>query len=292
MHLILINEIVNWIENNLHKTLTINVVATRAGYSLWHFQRVFKNVTGQNLADYIRQRRLTKAATEIILTSHRFMDVAINTGFDSQQTFTRIFTRHFGISPKKYRLSKEIDFSKLLPIFSLNITSGLRYKYVTLPDMTIYGKCRDYIIYRPDMIKNNIDIREESRSLLLDTLNIIPSTAYGISKIKLTSPLHDSHVVSYALAVDNDAITRNGSKLEAIKLPSATYISFNFRGSRFHLIDFVSNIYLKHLPELSIIRGAGVDIERYNNLSSLSSDNDIDCEYLIPVVLKKNNARR
>ncbi|SUB15123.1 Regulatory protein soxS [Pantoea agglomerans] len=57
-----INDLVEWIEANLTDDLNIDQITLKSGYSKWHMQRMFKEMTGQTLAAYTRKRRLTMAA--------------------------------------------------------------------------------------------------------------------------------------------------------------------------------------------------------------------------------------
>lgn len=87
----IIDEISQWIDSNLHKPLRIEDVAARAGYSKWHLQRVFFQVKRISLGKYIRDRRLSRAAKDLVETNDSIMEIAFKYGFDSQQTFTRVF---------------------------------------------------------------------------------------------------------------------------------------------------------------------------------------------------------
>lgn len=98
-----IDTLVEWIDENLHQPLRIDEIARRAGYSKWHLQRLFLQHKGESLGRYIRQRKLTLAADELCTTDQKVYDICLKYGFDSQQTFTRIFTRTFHQSPGAYR---------------------------------------------------------------------------------------------------------------------------------------------------------------------------------------------
>ncbi|MBS0975777.1 helix-turn-helix domain-containing protein, partial [Serratia rubidaea] len=81
-----INQLLAWIEQNLEQTLTLDEIATKAGYSKWHLQRMFKRQTGHVLGTYVRRRRLTAAARELRLTGTSVAIIADKYQFDSQQT--------------------------------------------------------------------------------------------------------------------------------------------------------------------------------------------------------------
>ncbi|MTD29021.1 superoxide response transcriptional regulator SoxS [Erwinia sorbitola] len=105
MHDDIISTLTDWIDNNLDKTLSIDEVAAKSGYSKWHLQRMFRSVTKQTLGGYIRERRLTLAAEALRLTQRPVFDIAMQYGYDSQQTFSRVFRRQFSQTPTAYRSS-------------------------------------------------------------------------------------------------------------------------------------------------------------------------------------------
>ncbi len=103
-------DLIDWIEKNLEGKLTIDDVSAKAGYSKWHLQRMFRDDTGFQLASYIRYRKLNKAALILKMTGIPAVEISELLGFSSQQTFTRAFTRHFGMAPGQYRSSHDWHF--------------------------------------------------------------------------------------------------------------------------------------------------------------------------------------
>ena len=97
-----IDTIVEWIDDNLHQPLRIDDIARHAGYSKWHLQRLFLQYKGESLGRYIREKLLL-AARDLRDTDQRVYDICLKYGFDSQQTFTRVFTRTFNLPPGAYR---------------------------------------------------------------------------------------------------------------------------------------------------------------------------------------------
>ena len=98
-----IHLIMSWIDDNIDKPLKIEDVAKRAGYSRWHLQRLFQQVTHQTLADYIRNKKLEHAAHELKDTDRSILEISFRYGFDSQQSFTRTFSRKFSMPPGSWR---------------------------------------------------------------------------------------------------------------------------------------------------------------------------------------------
>ena len=101
----IIRDLLSWLEGHLDQPLSLDNVAAKAGYSKWHLQRMFKDVTGHAIGAYIRARRLSKSAVALRLTARPILDIALQYRFDSQQTFTRAFKKQFSLTPALYRRS-------------------------------------------------------------------------------------------------------------------------------------------------------------------------------------------
>ena len=102
-HQQIIQTLIEWIADRIDQPLNIEAVAKKSGYSKWYLQRMFRTVTRQTLGDYIRQRRLLLAAVELRTTERPIFDIAMDLGYVSQQTFSRVFRREFDRTPSDYR---------------------------------------------------------------------------------------------------------------------------------------------------------------------------------------------
>ncbi|WP_312214331.1 superoxide response transcriptional regulator SoxS [Pseudescherichia sp.] len=102
-HQQIIHTLTEWIDEHIDQPLNIDVVAQKSGYSKWYLQRMFRAVTHQTLGDYIRQRRLLMAAEALRTTKRPIFDIAMELGYVSQQTFSRVFRREFDRTPSDYR---------------------------------------------------------------------------------------------------------------------------------------------------------------------------------------------
>ncbi|MGM3173066.1 helix-turn-helix domain-containing protein [Dickeya lacustris] len=99
----IIDDLITWINSDLTRPLRVKDVARKAGYSQWHFQRMFYHITRQSLGNYIRERRLAQAAHDLACTNERIIDIAMKYGYDSQQSFSRVFVKTYQITPFSYR---------------------------------------------------------------------------------------------------------------------------------------------------------------------------------------------
>lgn len=95
----------DYIENNLTKDLSLFDISREAGFSVPHFYRLFKRLTGDTVGAYILRRKLSMAARDLTDSKKTVTDISFAYGFESHDVFTRAFTRVYGMSPNKYRSS-------------------------------------------------------------------------------------------------------------------------------------------------------------------------------------------
>jgi AraC family transcriptional regulator len=94
-----------YIEKNIMKPITLQQLSSTLNYSPYYISRVFKEITGQNIFEYIRRIRLTHAAKVLRDQQVKVLDVALDFMFDSHEGFTRAFSKTFDITPKSYQQS-------------------------------------------------------------------------------------------------------------------------------------------------------------------------------------------
>ncbi|MBN2826858.1 MAG: helix-turn-helix transcriptional regulator [Tissierellales bacterium] len=98
-----IETMVNWVEDNITEDPTLGEMSNHVGYSSYYCSSQFHEVVGLSFKAYINKRKLSQAATELVQTGDRIIDIAVKYGFSSHEAFTRAFAREFGYSPSKYR---------------------------------------------------------------------------------------------------------------------------------------------------------------------------------------------
>ncbi len=135
------NKTIDYIESNITEKLDIEEIAKIALSSPFHFQRLYYMITGVTVAEYIRRRRLTLAAQDI-LSGEKVIDVAYSYGYETPEAFTKAFRKMHGISPKAAR---EPGVSlKAYPKLSFHISVkgdvGMNYKIVEMDGFKIVGK--------------------------------------------------------------------------------------------------------------------------------------------------------
>ena len=100
-----IHQAIQYIEEHLREELTIREIAQQAALSPFYFQKGFAMLCGMTVGDYIRQRRLSAAGLEVLTTDRKIIDIALEFGYDSPDSFTRAFARFHGLTPAALRKS-------------------------------------------------------------------------------------------------------------------------------------------------------------------------------------------
>lgn len=93
----------DYIEKNITDDLTLESVADIAGYSKYHFSRLFKEYSGYSFYDYIRTQKINHAAELLLNPELPVIDIALQAGFANLTTFNRTFKAIKGCTPTHYR---------------------------------------------------------------------------------------------------------------------------------------------------------------------------------------------
>jgi len=140
---------INYIENKLLESISVDDVASHIHSSADYFQRVFNIVTGISVSEYIRNRRLTLAGNEIINTQAKVIDVALKYGYDSPDSFTKAFTRFHGVTPTAAKTS-DTQLEHYYPLsIKIFIKGGFGMSRRIIPNIPVidnYGNEVNYII--------------------------------------------------------------------------------------------------------------------------------------------------
>lgn len=98
-----IQQAVDQVEDDLSQDLTASAAARTAGMSLRSFHRYFPALTGYKFGEYLRKRRLSAAAGELRASQVSILAIAIQSGYDSHEAFTRAFKSEFDVTPSEFR---------------------------------------------------------------------------------------------------------------------------------------------------------------------------------------------
>jgi len=100
---IIVDEIDECIKHRNSEAITLRLLSRRLGYSEFHTTRKFKEISGMQFRDYLRNRKLAFALKEVRDSDHSILDIAFDYGFSSNEALTRAFKGTYGITPSEYR---------------------------------------------------------------------------------------------------------------------------------------------------------------------------------------------
>jgi AraC family transcriptional regulator len=91
------------IQTHLESDLNLELLAERVGFSAYHYHRIFREVIGEPVKEYVRRLRIERAAYRLKISEETILHVALDAGFKTHESFTRAFTRQFHITPNEFR---------------------------------------------------------------------------------------------------------------------------------------------------------------------------------------------
>jgi len=92
-----------FIQEHLDEPLPLNDLAKVACFSPYHFHRIFRGMMGESVKEHVRRLRLERAAFRLTASSRSVIEIALDAGYDTHESFTRAFSRMFGMPPSTYR---------------------------------------------------------------------------------------------------------------------------------------------------------------------------------------------
>ncbi len=94
-------KVISYIEQNYNDDLTLKELSKVAGFSKYHFHRIFKSIIGENMSNYIRRVRLSSTTLKF-KTDKKITQIALESGYETNSSFSKAFKNHFGITPKEF----------------------------------------------------------------------------------------------------------------------------------------------------------------------------------------------
>lgn len=259
---------VDYIEARLDQEIPLEDVARAAGISQWHFQRIFKALTGETLKAYIRSRRLAGSLERLLTTKLRILDIALTAGFESQEAFARAFKQAFSLTPQQYRrigdkslflkkVSFDADYLK-----HINQNVSLTPELYAQPSLVLVGKRT--LFFSVDSERNNIGeqlvpLWKGFLSRLSDIEHRVGDCCYGV--VRQEAP--GSERLEYHAATAVTAVGKLPEGFVAFQLPAAKYAKFAHRGPVQDVDHTVNYAYSSWLAQSGHRHTYAPDLEIY-----------------------------
>ncbi len=279
-----INRALNYAQEKLPACVELDEVAQIAAFSPYHFHRIFILVVGESFASFMRKRRLEWAAMELLNTKRRILDISLDAGYETQESFARAFKRHFNTTPGKFRSkvrSPQEAFLGLKSTFEIQIGELMKPEIIERDSFVLIGIKRDY--ENPDFSGALAQWREFwSRSHEVKTTN--SNCYYGLSVVPTITRQKNncSGTFQYLAALEavGDEAIPEGMTRQTV--PPQKYARYTFKGPVSGFQAFIMNVWTHYLPESGLEVVESPEIELYDERFSLDS-HESEMDYLVPV---------
>ncbi|MGP3592755.1 helix-turn-helix domain-containing protein [Vagococcus sp. WN89Y] len=272
LHKMMAEKILEYVDAEVEsgRRTDIDTLAAYSGYSRRHLQRLFLAVTGVGLGEYIRRRRLNRAALLLRFSRRGYQDIALSLGFDSQQSFNREFKKSTGMTPMQYREKPEWEFFPL--------SGSIRKKYdipapqeVYLPGGAVVGK--EVIFY------GTVDNQRDNATIYAYLERIFGEKALRQGELWVVSRATPAMDSKYHYRAVNGVGVPGGRKGKVFSYSAGKYLQIRFETERETHLEQVHYLYLNILSERRTVRRAEPEVMVLNY-----DEGKVMCTLYIPVV--------
>ncbi|MDR7811156.1 AraC family transcriptional regulator [Lacrimispora sp.] len=210
-----IEKSIEFMEDHIRENITIEEIANQSGYSLYHFCRVFNLCMGVSAMEYIRERRLSLASTELF-KGRKVIDIAVDYGFETSGGFTKAFRKTYGYTPTQYveRMSGYADVKNACPV----IVKRPAFKvagYGIKTDITGAAYTKDIASFWSNYNGENLESK---------MYKILNPAKHG--EVGLYIPLSEDGNAIYLLGVIVDDFTNVREDMLTAEIPDSEYAVF------------------------------------------------------------------
>jgi AraC family transcriptional regulator len=258
---------IKFIEAHLNEEISIQEVASQSGFSQYHFHRIFNAVVGESGKDYIRSRRLAIAADELLQSDTSVLELALRSGFESQEAFTRAFKKMFRTTPGAYRkngqpvsaIRKPEATSELL----LHIQGGITMQptIVTRPGEAAIGMGDSFIQGQ------SVEISELWMRFVPRMHEIKHRRSYDLGLCMSVHPqiqMKAGDKFVYVAAVPVEKVDEIPEGMVLCEIPEATYARFTHKGPILDIKHTVEYIWGTWVPQSGYELRDTPDFELYD----------------------------
>ncbi|TFD96423.1 helix-turn-helix domain-containing protein [Dysgonomonas capnocytophagoides] len=267
-----IQKITAYINSHLFDELNMDILISMGGLSKYHFRRIFKSITGENISSYIQRLRIEQIAHLLISTNYTLEQIIHQTVYQSKFSLSKAFKKHFGISTseyrKKYKQGRERSDVNLNPeIKRLN---------------NIYLICLEV----GDTYRNRNKYKFKwSRLSQYAQQNKLSGSYYGRSvSISLDDPLITplSQCRFYLGITVWEGIEPMRRSI-SMKIPNGNYAIFRHKGSYASLHKLYKAIYEEWLPHSKYRMKSTLSFEIYLNDPKTTKASELVTEVYFPI---------
>ncbi len=253
-----------WLEESYDDKFYVENMADISCLSPYHFSRVFYSMTGMSPALYSRRRHLTMAANTLSLTDKSILDVALDAGYETQESFTRAFKKMFHLNPggvRKASVDLEPLSQKILTQDGLkHFKAGglnLQPEYKKHEGVTIYG-VTGLIDYDGTWQANDIWKKYFNGSLGNNKNN--DEILYGVCQGTFEKNIPSNQLMYLAGGCARDS----AQELESINIQEGNYAVFTHEGALKDIETTLQYIWQIWVPKSGVELVDAPDFEVYD----------------------------
>lgn len=280
-----IQNALDYIENHITDKLDYAEIASQAYCSAFYFQRIFNALCGMTVGEYIRNRRLSLAGSELYSRKSKVIDVALKYGYESPESFTRAFTKFHGITPSEARRngSELKSFSRLSVKIILKGGNTMNYSIVEKKSFKVLSKTETHSVIGEKDINTIPDFWDKAhRTGIIETLLKNASDKTYIFGICYGHTHTDSETFDYSIAVRCDENVAVPEGYTVNEIPARTWVVAECTGAMPEAIQKLwHEICAEFFPASEYKPTYEMDIEAYPTGDMTSSD--YRCQIWIPI---------
>lgn len=257
-----LNKAIDYIEGQLEGNIDYEELGRIACCSSYHFQRMFGYMAGLSLSEYIRRRRMSRAAVDLQSGQEKIIDIAAKYGYDSPTAFNRAFQTIHGFAPSqaKARGQSLKSFPPISFQISIRGVEQMEYKIEKKDAFRIVGISQPL----PDTIEESEQVvppmwgkaaADGTVAKLCGKMNAQPMGVLGISFCNNGAESH-----KYFIAV---ASTADAGEFEECTVPACTWAIFSGEGTGLSIQVLERRIITEWLPTSGYEYADGPDVEVY-----------------------------
>lgn len=279
---------IDYIEENLLEPLDMSEIAAQMNISVFYYQKIFTILCGFSANEYIRNRRLALAGSELVSTDEKTLDIALKYGYDTHEGFTRAFTRFHGVTPTAAKKGSPIkSFARLTVTISMKGGTEMEYQIIKKEKFKVAEKRGTHTVSNNE---NNRTIPQFWTKCHADgtvqRLTELSKDKRRILGICYSNPHSSESTFEYSVAAMIDEDRDIPEEFTVNEIPSRTWAVFQCRGA---MPDAIQNMWhricTEFLPSSDYELSGEMDIEAYD--SGSMNDENYRSEIWVPVVKKK-----
>ncbi|WP_221073917.1 AraC family transcriptional regulator [Agarivorans aestuarii] len=275
-----INSLLAFIHQNIEQSMSVHDLAAQSCWSRWQLQRIFQELTNKNLAKYVREQKLSRAAEQLLDGKMRVTDIALQYGFNSEVSFSRAFKQHFGLAPGAYKRRGDCQGISAPMVLMDNPRSQtqrmIEVRIESRPAFKVYGVAGQIDnLYTPQA-----DFKLKVPSLWRSFHQLYPMQSEGLTGVVDTLNIHASGKLNYLAG--SQQISDASEQLQCWNVPQQLYAIVSHTGLIQDLAATIDWFIHQWLPESEYQGVDGYELECYPENYQPQSPS-ATMEYFLPI---------